>query len=339
MRNLDGITHYIKYKDAEGGYIDQVRLLGTETGDQPLQMISIKYRIPRRPIIGDKFSSRHGQKGVCSMLWPAESMPFSESGMQPDVIINPHAFPSRMTIGMFVESLAGKAGALHGLAQDCTPFSFDEDNTAGDFFGEQLRQAGYNFNGNEPMYSGITGKEFAADIYLGVVYYQRLRHMVSDKFQVRTTGPVNAVTGQPIKGRSKGGGIRVGEMERDSILAHGCAYLLQDRLMDCSDKQRAWVCRDCGSFLSTQTVPNPYNAYSGKRAVGGGSVPPSGVVRCRVCAQEAKWNDSKLKVWADGVGKEFVGGENTTVVNVPGVLRYLDVELAAMGVKTTFTVS
>jgi len=340
LRNLDGQTHYLKFKDSEGGYIDQIRLLGSETGDTPLQCISIKYRIPRRPIIGDKFSSRHGQKGVCSQLWPSESMPFSESGIQPDVIINPHAFPSRMTIGMFVESLAGKAGALHGLAQDSTPFSFDETHTAGDFFGDQLRTAGYNFYGNEPMYSGITGKEFAADIYLGVVYYQRLRHMVSDKFQVRTTGPVNAVTGQPIKGRSKGGGIRVGEMERDSLIAHGCAYLLQDRLMDCSDKQRAWICRDCGSFLSVQMVPNPYNAFTGKRAVGGVgmSVQPSGIVRCRTCAREAVWEDSKLRVWADGEGKEFVGGENTTVVNVPGVLRYLDVELAAMGVKTTFTI-
>lgn len=337
LRNLDGVTHYLKFKDAEGGYIDQVRLLGSETGDQPLQTISIKYRIPRRPIIGDKFSSRHGQKGVCSMLWPSESMPFSESGIQPDVIINPHAFPSRMTIGMFVESLAGKAGALHGLAQDCTPFSFDEDNTAGDFFGEQLLTAGYNFYGNEPMYSGITGKEFAADIYLGVVYYQRLRHMVSDKFQVRTTGPVNAITGQPIKGRSKGGGIRVGEMERDSLIAHGCAYLLQDRLMDCSDKQRAWICKDCGSFLSVQMVPNPYNAVTGKRAVAGNAA-PSGIVRCRACAKQARSDDSKVKIWADGEGREFVGGENTTVVNVPGVLRYLDVELAAMGVKTTFQI-
>lgn len=330
LRNFDAQTQYFKYKDSEEAYIDQIRLIGSESGDQPCQSISIKYRIPRRPIIGDKFSSRHGQKGVCSMLWPTESMPYSESGIQPDVIINPHAFPSRMTIGMFVESLAGKAGALHGLAQDCTPFSFDEDNTAGDFFGDQLRQAGYNFYGNEPMYSGITGKEFAADIYLGVVYYQRLRHMVSDKFQVRTTGPVNALHGQPIKGRSKGGGIRVGEMERDSLIAHGCAFLLQDRLMDCSDKQRAWVCRSCGSFLSTMMVPNQYSRKA--------RMEPSGMVRCRACAREAAWEDEKRSVWEDGEGRKFVGGEDTTVVNVPGALRYLDVELAAMGVKTTFKI-
>ncbi|KPI39313.1 DNA-directed RNA polymerase I subunit RPA2 [Cyphellophora attinorum] len=312
--NLDGKTEFFKYKDQEEAYIDQVRMLGSETGDQPCQKISIKYRIPRRPVIGDKFSSRHGQKGVCSFLWPSENMPFSESGIQPDVIIN-------------------HMRALHGLAQDCTPFTFSEDNTAGDFFGEQLRQAGYNFYGNEPMYSGITGKEFAADIYLGVVFYQRLRHMVSDKFQVRTTGPVNALTGQPIKGRSKGGGIRVGEMERDSLIAHGCAYLLQDRLMDCSDKQRAWVCRDCGSFLSTMMVPNQF--APGRR---GGRMEPSGMVRCRACAREARWEDHKMNVWEDGAGKRFVGGDNTTVVNVPGVLRYLDVELASMGVKTKFTI-
>lgn len=146
-------------------------------------------------------------------------MPFSESGMQPDVIINPHAFPSRMTIGMLVESMAGKAGAMHGLAQDATPFKyvtpehhnhvltdmnihdlrFSEEDTAVSYFGEQLKAAGYNYYGNEPMYSGITGEEFAADIYLGVVYYQRLRHMVLDKFQVRTTGPVDPITRQPVK--------------------------------------------------------------------------------------------------------------------------------------------
>jgi DNA-directed RNA polymerase I subunit RPA2 len=335
-QNLDQRTSFFKYKDTEEAYIDQVRLIGSESGDQPCQAISVKYRIRRRPVIGDKFSSRHGQKGVCSQLWPSINMPFSETGIQPDVIINPHAFPSRMTIGMFVESLAGKAGTLHGLAQDCTPFQFSEEDTAGDFFGNQLMKAGFNFYGNEPMYSGVTGKEFAADIYLGVVYYQRLRHMVSDKFQVRTTGPVNALHGQPVKGRSKGGGIRVGEMERDALIAHGAAFLLQDRLMNCSDATRAWICRHCGSFLSTQVSISAYTLKSQGPRRGGPHT--SGVVRCRACARKALIGDSKIDVWEDGNGGKFVGGDDTTIVNVPGVLRYLDVELSAMGVKMKFRV-
>lgn len=117
-----GRTKFHKYKGDETAFIDEVRVLGSDAGDAELQKIHIKLRIPRSPVIGDKFSSRHGQKGVCSQKFPAIDMPFSESGMQPDVIINPHAFPSRMTIGMFVESMAGKAGALHGVAQDATPF-------------------------------------------------------------------------------------------------------------------------------------------------------------------------------------------------------------------------
>ncbi|KAI4129093.1 MAG: hypothetical protein LQ338_002391 [Usnochroma carphineum] len=345
--NTDRQTHYEKYKDPEPAFVEEVRILGSETGNEPCQAVSIKLRIPRSPVIGDKFSSRHGQKGVCSQKWPAVDMPFSESGIIPDVIINPHAFPSRMTIGMFVESLAGKSGALHGLAQDSSPWRFDEDDTAGHYFGEQLRAAGYNYYGNEPMYSGITGEEFAADIYMGVVFYQRLRHMVNDKFQVRTTGPVNNLTGQPIKGRSKGGGIRVGEMERDALLAHGCAFLLQDRLMNCSDYCRAWVCRPCGSFLSTQpTVSGVGGMGGGNRRGGGRGAKGTGVVRCRKCAkrledvvadgERERWE--KGDIWEDGQGGMWVGGEDTTVVAVPGVLRYLDVELSSMGVKMKFNI-
>ena len=335
--NRDGVTTLHKYKDSEVAYVEEVRLLGSETGTEPCQSLSIKLRIPRSPVIGDKFSSRHGQKGVCSQKWPAIDMPFSESGIIPDIIINPHAFPSRMTIGMFMESLAGKAGALHGLAQDSSPWRFTEQDTAGDFFGEQLRLAGFNYHGNEPMYSGITGQEFAADIFQGVVFYQRLRHMVNDKFQVRTTGPVTQLTGQPIKGRAKGGGIRVGEMERDALLAHGCAFLLQDRLMGCSDYRREWVCKSCGSFLSNQ--PTVWGSTMGGRNRKG-----TGVVRCRRCAEkvvdviEAGKEVAIGEEWEDGTGEKWCGGDDTTIVAIPGVLRYLDVELSAMGVKMKFNV-
>lgn len=340
----NGRTYVEEYHGTEPAYVEEVRLLGSDTGDSECQMLQIKLRVTRAPIIGDKFSSRHGQKGVCSQKWPAIDMPFSESGMQPDVIINPHAFPSRMTIGMFVESLAGKAGALHGIAQDATPFTFSERDTAADHFGEQLRRAGYNFHGNEPMYSGITGREFQADIYLGVVYYQRLRHMVNDKFQVRTTGPIHNLTRQPVKGRKRAGGIRFGEMERDAVIAHGTAFLLQDRLMNCSDYALHSVCRTCGSILSSMAASNggfaPGGAGSG--ASGGASVggAASGmIVRCRSCARDAPSTLHDIDVWQDGSGRRFIGGASTTLIALPSVFAYLASELMAMNIKMRLSVT
>ncbi|KXS19140.1 beta and beta-prime subunits of DNA dependent RNA-polymerase [Gonapodya prolifera JEL478] len=308
-----GAVKVVRYKSLEDSYVDEVRLLGDETGKAPLTRVHIKLRIPRQPVIGDKFSSRHGQKGVCSQKYPQVDMPFSESGIVPDVIINPHAFPSRMTIGMFVESLAGKAGAMHGMAQDATPFVFgeeiDEESgqkveklSAADYFGDQLQKAGYNYHGNEPMYSGITGKEFKADIYIGVVYYQRLRHMVSDKYQVRTVGPVHNLTQQPVKGRKRAGGIRFGEMERDSLLAHGTSFLLQDRLMNCSDYSQSYICKTCGSILT----PSPH--------------PPSTMVTSR-----------RERVTC-GTCKSSKGIDT---VAIPYVFRYLATELLAMNIKLT----
>ena len=195
-----------KHKEREHAYVQTIRTLGSDKGVSNENKLSMTLRFPRNPVIGDKFSSRHGQKGVLSILWPNEDMPFSESGISPDVIINPHAFPSRMTIGMLVESMAGKSGALHGTYQDATPFTFHEsgDKVSVDYFGEQLQAAGYNYYGSEALYSGVSGCVMEADLFIGVVYYQRLRHMVSDKYQVRATGPVNELTRQPIKGKEKG---------------------------------------------------------------------------------------------------------------------------------------
>jgi DNA-directed RNA polymerase I subunit RPA2 len=282
-----------KYKGFEDAIVDQVTIIGDDTGDSELQKVNIKLRIIRNPVIGDKFSSRHGQKGVCSQKWPLVNMPFTESGMTPDIIINPHAFPSRMTIGMFVESMAGKSAALNGLCQDATPFKFNEEYTAVEYFGEQLKKSGYNYYGNEPMYSGITGQEMKADIYIGCVYYQRLRHMVGDKFQVRTTGPVDNLTQQPIKGRKRSGGIRFGEMERDSLLAHGVSFMLHDRLMNCSDYSHAYICTKCKNFLST--MKNPENSK----------------VECRFCETET----------------------SIDIIAIPYVFRYLATELMAMNIR------
>lgn len=332
--NRDSHTSFFRYKDPELCYVNEVRLLGADTGDQPLQKISIKLRTPRQPNIGDKFSSRHGQKGVCSFKWPSQDMPFSETGIVPDVIINPHAFPSRMTIGMFVESLAGKAGALHGLAQDGSPWQFSDvpGERATEYFGEQLRAAGFDYFGNEPMYSGITGEELKADVYVGVVYYQRLRHMVNDKFQVRTTGPVDAITGQPVKGRSRGGGIRVGEMERDSLLAHGCEFLVRDRLLNCSDYTRCWICRQCGAFTGIMSVIEKYAGGGGSR----GNV-DSRRTRCRRCATKVDI-DTFGETWEDGDGQKWRGGSDVRMIAIPAVLRFLDAELMAMGVRMRFDI-
>ncbi|KAK4683850.1 DNA-directed RNA polymerase I subunit RPA2, partial [Tremellales sp. Uapishka_1] len=349
--DVTGRTKFHKYKGDEMAYVDEVRLLGSDSGDSELQKLHIKFRIPRSPVIGDKFSSRHGQKGVCSQKFPAIDMPFSESGMQPDVIINPHAFPSRMTIGMFVESIAGKAGAMHGLAQDATPFKFSDADRPVEYFGEQLLAAGYNYHGNEPMYSGITGEEFAADIYIGVVYYQRLRHMVNDKFQVRTTGPVDPLTRQPVKvslimgfefacgvadgpaqGRKRAGGIRFGEMERDALIAHGTSFLLQDRLMNCSDYSTAWVCRTCGSLISL--------GYDEKLGHGEGG----GKEYCRICDGHAGEGvavkkEGKVGVNVPGKRERSKDKGSMDVIAVPYVFRYLCAEMACMGIRLNVSVT
>lgn len=291
----------MRYKDSEDGWVDQVIASGDDDG--AISSVVIKFRMDRTPTIGDKFSSRHGQKGVFSFPWPEENMPFTESGMRPDVIINPHAFPSRMTIGMLIESMCGKVQA-HDICEsfDATPFSYDEENRAVEVIGRRLVERGFNYYGNEVMYSGITGEQFKADIFFGVVYYQRLRHMVGDKYQVRATGRINNITRQPLKGRKKGGGIRLGEMERDGLLGQGVAFLVRDRFMwCCSDGCTCQLCHGCGSFLFTRKVRNE-NDYE--------------EVYCDFCKSTGK----------------------TSTVFVPYVLRYLTAELAAMNIRMRFEV-
>jgi DNA-directed RNA polymerase I subunit RPA2 len=310
-----------KHKEREVAYVQTIRSIGSESGKATENKLSLTLRFPRNPVIGDKFSSRHGQKGVLSILWPQEDMPFSESGISPDVIINPHAFPSRMTIGMLVESMAGKSGALHGGFQDATPFTFHEsgDKVSIDYFGEQLQAAGYNYYGSEALYSGVSGCVMHADLYIGVVYYQRLRHMVSDKYQVRSTGPVNELTRQPIKGRKKGGGIRLGEMERDSLLSHGAAFLLQDRLLNCSDRHVAYACSRCGDLLmpTTERCVVQTTGQSASEAINR----PKLRLFCRSTAC--------MKATARDDGNDAA----VEPIVLPYVYRYLVNELAGMNIK------
>ncbi|XP_010520079.1 PREDICTED: DNA-directed RNA polymerase I subunit 2 [Tarenaya hassleriana] len=289
--------------------------------------VNIRFRHTRNPIIGDKFSSRHGQKGVCSQLWPDIDMPFSGvTGMRPDLIINPHAFPSRMTIAMLLESVAAKGGSLNGEFMDATPFpdavikpdgeNKKESSSLVDDLGSMLKKKGFNYHGTEVLYSGVYGTELTCEIFIGPVYYQRLRHMVSDKFQVRSTGQVDQITRQPIKGRKRGGGIRFGEMERDAMLAHGSAYLLHDRLHTSSDHHIADVCSLCGSLLTTSVMQADQRRII--REIGG--LPPGRApkkVTCQAC-QTSK-------------GMETVA--------MPYVFRYLAAELASMNIKMTLQLS
>uniref|UniRef100_A0A8C2S2A5 DNA-directed RNA polymerase n=1 Tax=Capra hircus TaxID=9925 RepID=A0A8C2S2A5_CAPHI len=295
----EGFVMY--YKSKENCIVDNIKVCSNDTGNGKFKCVCITMRVPRNPTIGDKFASRHGQKGILSRLWPVEDMPFTESGMVPDILFNPHGFPSRMTIGMLIESMAGKSAALHGLCHDATPFIFSEENSALEYFGEMLKAAGYNYYGTERLYSGISGLELEADIFIGVVYYQRLRHMVSDKFQVRTTGARDKVTNQPIGGRNVQGGIRFGEMERDALLAHGTSFLLHDRLFNCSDRSVAHVCVKCGSLLSPllEKPPPSWSALRNRK------------YNCALCNRS----------------------DTIDTISVPYVFRYFVAELAAMNIK------
>lgn len=208
--------------------------------------------------------------------------------------------------------MAGKAGALHGVFQDSSPFRFHEDQKVIDYFGEQLLNAGYHYYGSEPMYSGISGAVMQADIFIGVVFYQRLRHMVSDKSQARSTGPVMAVTRQPVKGRKRHGGIRLGEMERDALISHGVAFCLHDRLLNCSDLHVAHVCSNCGDFLTV---------YSKQQ------------LNDIVATAHGTVSSTKYK----GQRKQYChtcqSDKGVRAVQMPYVFRYLTNELAGMGIK------
>jgi DNA-directed RNA polymerase I subunit RPA2 len=337
---ISGEHKIVKHKETEMAYVQTVRVLGNMAGSGAggIRKVSITLRFPRQPIIGDKFSSRHGQKGTLGVLWPQESMPFTESGMSPDILINPHAFPSRMTIGMLIESMAGKAGAMHGMFQDGSPFQFHEQNKAVDYIGHQLVKSGYNYYGSEPLYSGQSGQLMHCNIFIGVVYYQRLRHMVSDKSQVRSTGPVTQLTRQPVKGRKKHGGIRLGEMERDALLSHGVAFCLHDRLMACSDSHIAHVCSSCGELVGVHHAgPNALMAMrSRERAAAAGGVGAAAGDGSPNKQQQAGVPGLLHTSYGSRSALTCSACQSTNTcqpVFLPYVYRYLANELAGMGVK------
>ncbi|RCK56345.1 DNA-directed RNA polymerase II subunit RPB2 [Candida viswanathii] len=226
-------------RSTESGIVDQVLL--TTNGDGA-KFVKVRMRTTKVPQIGDKFASRHGQKGTIGVTYRHEDMPFSAEGIVPDLIINPHAIPSRMTVAHLIECLLSKVSSLSGFEGDASPFT---DVTA-EAIAKLLRDNGYQSRGFEVMYNGHTGKKLMAQVFFGPTYYQRLRHMVDDKIHARARGPVQVLTRQPVEGRSRDGGLRFGEMERDCMIAHGAAGFLKERLMEASDAFRVHVCGMCG---------------------------------------------------------------------------------------------
>ncbi|CAH1388640.1 unnamed protein product [Nezara viridula] len=265
-QSLPNVEHKevpVSYKGSVDSCIDKVMI---SSNNEEAFLIKILLRQTRRPEIGDKFSSRHGQKGVTGLIVEQEDMPFNDYGICPDMIMNPHGFPSRMTVGKLIELLAGKSGLLEGKFQYGTAFG----GAKVEDICEELVKNGFNYQGKDFFYSGITGEPLEAYIYSGPVYYQKLKHMVQDKMHARSRGPRAVLTRQPTEGKSREGGLRVGEMERDCLISYGASMMLIERLMISSDAFDVDVCNLCGrlaysgwchgcnSSASVSTIRIPY---------------------------------------------------------------------------------
>jgi len=247
-------------KANDEGYVD---MNYTGSNGEGYKFCKVRLRKYRKPMTGDKLASRHAQKGTIGMIYPQEDMPFTKDGIVPDVILNPHAIPSRMTIAQLMECIMGKSCSLLGTFGDATPFT---DCTVEDI-ASTLEKFGMERYGNEIMYHGRTGNQIKTEIFIGPTFYQRLKHMVTDKmFSRGSNGPVVLLTRQPAEGRARNGGLRFGEMERDAMVSHGSSCFLKERLLDCSDNYSCFVCKQCGLLANVNRTKNLYNCPSCKNS-------------------------------------------------------------------------
>lgn len=249
----------VRLRHGDSGIVDRVFLTETTDGTK---LVKVVVRDLKFPEIGDKLASRHGQKGIIGLIVPQEDMPFTEDGIVPDIIFNPHGIPSRMTIGQLLEIIAGKVAALSGKIIYSGAFSPTPEKE----IREALKEYGFRDDGREVMYDGKTGRKFDAEIFIGNCFYQKLDHLVSNKIHARSRGPVTLLTKQPTEGRSKEGGLRLGEMEKDCLIAHGAALLLKERFD--SDKAIVPICSECGMVAIHDYIKNKkYCAVCGETKI------------------------------------------------------------------------
>jgi DNA-directed RNA polymerase II subunit RPB2 len=252
MENKDRfVDDSVKPKKGQLGFVDKSFIT---QGEEGFNIAKVRIREERIPAIGDKMASRAGQKGTLGLIIPEEDMPFTADGIRPDLIINPHAIPSRMTIGQIVESLFGKVCTSYGAFGDCTAFQVKGSNYS--TYAPFLVKAGFNSTGNQILYNGMSGEQIQSDIYIGPTYYMRLKHMVKDKINYRATGPRTNLTRQTVQGRANDGGLRIGEMERDGVLAHGMSYFLNESFMIRGDEYYMAICNKTGAIAIYNEVKN-----------------------------------------------------------------------------------
>jgi DNA-directed RNA polymerase II subunit RPB2 len=296
-KSYKDISTYLKVND--DGFVDSVTPKNSINGDG-FPFCKVRIRNARIPEIGDKFSSRHGQKGTCGITLNQEDMPFTSEGIVPDLIMNPHAVPSRQTIAQLLECLMGKLGCCNGSEMDGSIFNGLQIED----ISEVLKNY-YNFNefGDEILYNGMTGKQLKVKIFIGPTYYQRLKHMVLDKIHSRATGPLNILTRQPAEGRSRAGGLRAGEMERDCMIAHGMSRFLKERMMDLSDRFEMYVCKNCHMTI----ISNP----------------EQNIFYCKAC-QTKKYSNGEIYI------------PNICKIILPYSMKLLQQELQSMSISCKF---
>jgi len=321
--NENMYSQSLKTKKGQLGIVDKVFLSDDDEGHR---LAKIRIREERTPAIGDKFCSRCGQKGTVGLLIPEENMPFTSDGIKPDIIINPHALPSRMTIGQLIETISGKASLHLGSFANCT--AFDDTNVQN--YSSVLSDLGYHSQGNETLYDGLTGEQIESDIFIGPTYYMRLKHMVKDKINHRSGGPRDNLTRQTVQGRANDGGLRVGEMERDAILCHGMSSFLKNSLVDRGDKFSVAICNHSGTIAIHNKFKNIYySPYVDGPITFGNDI--SNEKNSNDITKEADpidlLNNFRSISYATYLGKEF------SIIEIPYAFKLLSQELTTMNIQ------